>query len=220
MNYEVRYKPAFSCLFITLAPGESFVSEAGAMISMDTHLTMRTQFSGGFFRAVIRSVFGGETLFINTFKNEGQKPGQLVISQSVVGDIEAVHLRGKALCLQPGAFIACDPEVNLGIEWAGFKSWFLGEGLFRLKVSGQGVVFFGGYGGISQTYVTQELVVDNGHLIAYDPELSFNLGLPSGLVGSVTSGEGFVNRLRGQGTVYLQSRSIDGLVGFLRPKVF
>ena len=218
MDYDIRYKPAFSCLFVTLEPGERFVSEAGAMVSMDTHVTMRTQFSGGLWRAWIRALFGGESLFINTFTNEGQHPAQLVISQSIIGDIEAVALRGRSLCLQPGAFIACTRGITLGVEWAGFKSWFLKEGLFRLKVSGQGIVFLGGYGGITQTTVEQELVVDTGHLIAYDPTLSINLGLASGVLGSLTSGEGVVNRLRGRGQVYLQSRTIDGLVRFLRPR--
>jgi uncharacterized protein (AIM24 family) len=43
--------------------------------------------------------------------------------------------------------------------------------------------------------------------------------LANGLVGSFTSGEGFVNRLSGRGNIYLQSRSIGGLVGYLRSKV-
>jgi uncharacterized protein (AIM24 family) len=45
------------------------------------------------------------------------------------------------------------------------------------------------------------------------------IGMATGLIGSVTSGEGLVNRLSGQGTVYLQSRSVDGLVRYLRSKV-
>ena len=45
------------------------------------------------------------------------------------------------------------------------------------------------------------------------------LALAGGLVGSMTSGEGLVNRLSGQGEIYLQSRSIDGLVRFLRTKL-
>jgi uncharacterized protein (AIM24 family) len=45
------------------------------------------------------------------------------------------------------------------------------------------------------------------------------VGLAGGLIGSVTSGEGLINRLSGQGEIYLQSRSIDGLVRYLRPKL-
>jgi uncharacterized protein (AIM24 family) len=61
-------------------------------------------------------------------------------------------------------------------------------------------------------------VVDSGHLVAYEPGIKMSVGLAGGLLGSVTSGEGLVNRLTGQGEIYLQSRSVGGLVGYLRPK--
>ncbi|HEY9705717.1 MAG TPA: TIGR00266 family protein, partial [Allocoleopsis sp.] len=126
---------------------------------------------------------------------------------------------GKELCLQPGGYIAHTPNVNIALAWAGFKSWFSGEGLFKLKLSGNGRVFFGAYGGISEKYVDGEFVVDTSHLVAYPPNMTINVGLAGGLFGSMTSGEGFVMRLKGQGTIYLQSRSIDGLVKYLTPKV-
>jgi len=46
-----------------------------------------------------------------------------------------------------------------------------------------------------------------------------NVGLAGGLLGSMTSGEGFINRLTGTGEIYLQSRSISGLVSYLQPKL-
>ena len=101
---------------------------------------------------------------------------------------------------------------------AGFSSWFAGEGLFKLKLSGRGMAFFGAYGGVSEVMVKDQFVVDNGHLVAYEPGIKMNVQLSGGLMGSVTSGEGFVNRLEGSGKIYLQSRSVDGLVRFLRPK--
>jgi uncharacterized protein (TIGR00266 family) len=106
----------------------------------------------------------------------------------------------------------------MGVQWAGFSSFFAGEGLFKLKLSGQGRVFFGAYGGISQKQINGEFIVDSGHLVAYEPGIKMKLGLAGGLIGSMTSGEGLVNRLSGNGEIYLQSRSIGGLVGFLRPK--
>ncbi|MEM6445730.1 MAG: AIM24 family protein, partial [Cyanobacteria bacterium P01_D01_bin.123] len=46
-----------------------------------------------------------------------------------------------------------------------------------------------------------------------------NIGLAGGAVGSLTSGEGLVNRVKGRGIIYLQSRTVNGLAGFLRPKM-
>ena len=196
------------------------IAEAGAMTSMDGKLTIKTEFSGGFFPALMRSFFGGESLFVNQFTNNTSEPLQLVLTQSVIGDIERIDLRGgKEICFQPGAYIASTPEVKMGVQWAGLKSWFSGEGLFKLKLSGEGMVFFGAYGGLTKHRVSGDFIVDSGHLVAYDPNIKMNIQLAGGLVGSVTSGEGFVNRLTGTGDIYLQSRSISGLVSYLSPKV-
>lgn len=219
MKHEIRYKPAFAALFITLQPGDKVTAEAGAMTSMASKLTMKTQLSGGFVQALLKKFLGGESLFVNEFHNPTQEPLELVLSQATVGDIDAIALNGNEICFQPGAYIAHTPGVQMNVQWAGFSSWISGEGLFKLKLSGQGTVFFGGYGGLTQRRVDGEFVVDSGHLVAYDPGIKMKVKLSSGLVGSVTSGEGLVNHLSGQGRIFLQSRSTDGLVKFIRPKL-
>jgi uncharacterized protein (TIGR00266 family) len=219
VKYEIRYKPAFAAIFLTLNPGERITAEAGAMQSMSAALSMTTQFSGGLIPGLLKKFLGGESLFVNEFRNQTQVPLELVLSQAMLGDITMLELKGNSICFQPGAYIAHTAGVNMSVQWAGFSSWIAGEGLFKLKLSGTGLVFFGGYGGISERQVNREFIVDTGHLLAYEPGIKMNLGLPGGLVGSVTSGEGLINRLTGQGKIYLQSRSTDGLVRFLRSKV-
>jgi uncharacterized protein (TIGR00266 family) len=219
VKYEILYKPAFAAIFLTLNPGEQIIAEAGAMLSMAAKLSMTTQFSGGFIPALLKKFLGGESLFVNAFKNTSAQSMELVLSQSTIGDIVAIELKGNEICFQPGAYIAHTPGVHMGVQWAGFSSWLAGEGLFRLRLGGNGLVFFGGYGGVSQRRVDGEFIVDSGHLLAYEPNIKMNLKLAGGLVGSITSGEGLVNRLSGQGRIYLQSRSVGGLVRFVRPKL-
>ncbi len=219
MKYEIRYKPAFATLFVTLNSGERLTAEAGAMLSMAAALSMETQFSGGLIPGLLKKFFGGESLFVNEFRNRTQQPLELVLSQSLPGDLMVVELKGNSLCFQPGAYLAHTAGVQMSLQWAGFSSWLAGEGLFKLKVNGRGLVFFGGYGGISQRRVNQSFVVDSGHLLAYEPGIKMNLRLAGGLLGAVTSGEGVVNHLTGQGKIYMQSRSLSGLVRFLRSKV-
>lgn len=220
MQYEIRYKPSFSTLFVTLEPGQTITAEAGAMTGMDAKLSMKTEFSGGFFSGLIKKFFGGESLFVNHFINNTKEPLEVVLSQSIIGDIVAVKLeRGRQLNFQPGAYIASTDGVKLGVGWAGFASWFAREGLFKLKVEGPGLVFFGAYGGITEKEITREIIVDNGHLVAYEPGVKMSVSMAGGIVGSITSGEGFVNRIKGSGKIYLQSRSIDGIVKFLSPKI-
>lgn len=219
MQYEIRYKPAFAAIFVTLEPGESIIAEAGAMTSMDGRLSMKTELSGGLFSALLRKFFGGESLFVNVFKNKTSQPLTVSLTQGVIGDIDCIELTGNEMCFQPGAYIASSLKINLGVRWAGLASWVAGEGLFKLKVSGHGPVFFGAYGGLSQHTIAGEFIVDNSHLVAYSPNIKMSLGLSGGLMSSLTSGEGLVNRLKGNGVIYLQSRSMSSLVRFLRPKV-
>ena len=218
MKYEIRYKPAFACLFVTLDPGEQVTAEAGAMVSMDGGIAMKTEFSGGFLQALLRSFFGGESLFVNVYRNTSNKKQTVILTQSMIGDIHRIDLSQGPIWFQPGAYIAHTPGAQMGVRWAGFASWFAGEGLFKLEFTGKGRVFYGCYGGIMEKQIAGEYIVDNSHLVAYEPGITMNIRMSGGLMGSLTSGEGLVNRLKGRGKVYRQSRSVDGLVGFLRPK--
>ncbi len=187
---------------------------------MSGGITMETEFAGGFVAACLRKFLGGETLFVNRFSNRTRESMTLVLTQSIVGDIANITLRDDAICFQPGAYIAHIGDIRTGVHWAGLSSWLAGEGLFKLKLQGKGTVFFGAYGGIlKQTLSSEGLVVDSGHMVAYQPTVRMKIGMATGIFGSVTSGEGLVNRLSGEGIIYLQSRSIDGLVRFLKSKV-
>lgn len=219
MKYEIVDRPAFSTIFLILDPGEQITAEAGAMVSMNSDLSMTTELSGGLIPGLLKKFFGGESLFVNVFKNETKKPLELVLNQGMIGDIEEYILRGTTIYFQPGAYIANTPGVKMGVKWAGFSSWFAGEGLFKLQLTGNGTVFFGAYGGITSKEINGEFTVDNSHLVAYEPGIKMNIRLSGGLFGSVTSGEGLVNKLTGNGKIYLQSRSMSSLVGFLTPKV-
>ena len=71
------------------------------------------------------------------------------------------------------------------------------------------------YGGILEKEVQGEYVVDSGHLVAYEPTLELRLGMAGGIFSSFFSGEGLVLRIRGQGRIYLQSRSMQGLASWV-----
>ncbi|MGB0678408.1 MAG: TIGR00266 family protein [Polyangiales bacterium] len=215
MQSEIRFKPSFAAVFLTLRPGDRVVAEADAMASMGKSVQMKTRFNGGFFRALLRRFFGNESLFVNEFTcAEGQESAPLVLTQPTPGDIIELDLKGTSLFLQPGAFLACAATVTLGLGWAGFRSWFNGEGLFRLKVSGEGKVWVGAYGGISKRDVQGELKVDTGHLVAYEPTVRIQLALAGGIFSSFFGGEGFVSKMQGRGAIYIQSRSLDGLAAW------
>lgn len=215
MEVDIKHKPSFATLFVSLAAGESIIAEADAMASMDSEIVLSTRFNGGFFAALLKRIFGGESLFINEFKcPEQTTSANVVLTQPTPGDLTEIQLNGNAMFVQPGGFVACTPGVKLGLGWAGFASWFGGEGLFRLKVSGHGTVWVGAYGGIFEREIKDEYIVDTGHLVAYEPTVSLSVALSGGLFSSLFGGEGFVTRAKGPGKIYLQTRSMEGLVNW------
>ncbi len=215
MEFELQGKPSFAFLHVQLAPGESFVAESDAMASMSSDIDIKAKLNGGFFTALIRKYIGGESLFISVFKNNTKETKTLTLTQATPGDMFQKELKDQEYYLQPGSYICSTPEVKLSVKWAGFLSWIGGEGLFRLKVSGTGTVFFGAYGCLLEKEINGEFIVDTSHLVGYEPTMKLKQQLSGSLISSITSGEGFVTRVEGKGKIIIQTRSISGLVSWL-----
>jgi len=203
-------------MFVHLDAGDSIVAESDAMASMASNVDMSTRMNGGLLKAPLRKFFGRESFFVNEFScPTGDNDGaDMVLTQATPGDIQCLELAGTSMYMQPGAYLASEPAVQLGLGWAGFRSWFGREGLFRLKVSGNGRIWFGAYGGLYEHEVDGEYVVDTSHLVAYEPTLSMRVGLAGGVFSSFFGGEGFVSRLLGRGKIWMQTRSVDGLASW------
>lgn len=218
MEVEIRNKPSFANLHTVLNAGDSIIAEADAMASMSSSIELSTRWNGGVMRAVAKRFFGGESLFVNEFTTASS--GELVLTQAFPGDIECIELKGNSLYLQPGAFLACETGVTLGLGWAGISSFVGREGLFRLKVSGHGRVWFGAYGGIYTREIESEYVVDTGHLVGYEPTIGIRMGMAGGIFSSFFGGEGLVTRVTGPGRIYLQSRSMSGLAAWTNSHIW
>lgn len=219
MKANIKGGHAFSYVEVELAPGESIMTEPDAMSSMDASLDLTAHFNGGLIKGLLRKYLGGESLFISRFNNATSAPRSMTIVQSTPGEILCKELNGEVYFMQPGAFLACEESVKIGLGFAGFASWIAREGLFRIKVSGHGKVWFGAYGALLEKEVNGEYIVDTSHLVAYDPSLRLNLQLAGGLFSSFFGGEGLVTRVSGQGKIIIQTRSISSLTGWLNPKL-
>jgi uncharacterized protein (TIGR00266 family) len=219
MQFEIRQKPDFALARIQFdAPGEQMLVEASAMVAHDGGLTMETQMQGGLLGAAKRKLLGGESVFQNTFT--ATAPGQsLWVAPGADGDMEQVILNGGYdVMLQSGAFIASVPSVLLDTKWAGAKGFFSGNGLFLLRASGHGPLFFGTYGGIHAVDVGPNgYICDTGHIIGFTSGLQYNVRKLGGLKNLFLSGEGLVAEFRGQGRLWISTRNATGLAAFLQP---
>lgn len=220
MDFKLEGKPSFAYLHVDLAPGESFIAESDAMASMSADLDMKAKLNGGLFPGLLRKFLGKESLFINEFTNNSNEVRRVTLTQTTPGDMVEKKLNGDTYYLQPGAYICSEKGVKLSLEWAGIMSWIGGEGLFRLKVTGSGSVFFGAYGSLLEKEIQGEYIVDTSHLVAYEPGMKLKQQLSGNIISSITSGEGLVTRLEGTGKIYIQTRSLSGLSSWLNRHLF
>ncbi|MDJ0731186.1 MAG: TIGR00266 family protein [Crocosphaera sp.] len=219
MLFKVRCRPAFAALFVTLNPGEKITIKMGSLISMDGEVTVKTEFCGFWFSALLRKCFGGTDIFVDYLTNETATPVTVVLSQATIGDIERIDLSEGSLVLQPGVFLAYTKGVKIKNRWAGFGSWLAGEGLLKTKFQGKGRVFIAAYGGIIKKTIYQDLVMSQGHLLAYSSKTRPKYRKEDEKVNLIVSGLKSKNK-RTQGTlIYYQSRNLQGLINYLRSLV-
>jgi uncharacterized protein (TIGR00266 family) len=103
------------------------------------------------------------------------------------------------------------------VRFGGLRTLFGGEGLVLLECVGDGDVFVNSYGGITEVPVNGKFIVDTGHIVAFDATLDFRVRSIGGIKSFLFSGEGLVCEFSGRGTVYVQSRNLDALVGWITP---
>ncbi|MHC4509263.1 MAG: TIGR00266 family protein [Planctomycetota bacterium] len=219
MEHEVLYRPSYSLLKVRLQRGEAVSAEAGAMVSMSGSIEMQTAAKGGLFGALKRSVLGGESFFINTFK--AADPGEVTFAPTLAGDIRALELKGQTVYAQSGSYIASSPEIQVDTKWGGAKTFFSREGLFLLQISGTGDVFLSSYGAIHEVDLQpgQKYIVDTGHMVAFAEGVGYGVKRVGGLKSTLFSGEGLVCELTGPGKIMIQTRSADAFLSWLIPQI-
>ncbi|MEB3829271.1 TIGR00266 family protein [Phormidium sp. CCY1219] len=218
--FEIEHSPAYASLRLQLQPNQSVLIESGAMAAMDSGIQMKSRMQGGMMQGLGR-MMSGESLFISEFTAQG-KGGEIFVSPAVPGDIEHYSLQGNGLRIQSSGFLASSPTVAIETGFEGGRGFFSGEGLFLVRATGEGDLWFNSYGAIVEIPVSGEYVVDTGYIVAFEESLNYsveNIGGLSfrGLATGVFGGEGLVCRFQGTGRLWVQSRSLLGLLNFFQP---
>lgn len=211
LRYSIAGRPDFAFLTVHLPKGETLKVEASAMAGMDTHVEMKTKLRGGLGRFLT-----GESLFINEFTAAGG-PGEIQIAPGSPGDLDHVYLDGDAVFLQSSAFVAAAPGVEVESKWQGARGFFSGEGLFLIRCSGRGDLWFNTYGAIIEVPVDGDYVVDTGHVVAFTDGLQYQVTSIGGYKSLFFSGEGLVCRFRGNGRLWIQSRKLPAFARWVFP---
>ena len=214
MKADLVGNPDFGTVQFVLNSGDMVLTESGAMAAMDSDIQVETEMMGGMVPALMRKVLAGESLMAGkyTAKRDGTR---LMISPGIPGEVRHINLTSPIM-LTAGSFLACSGDVKLSTVFGGFRALFSGEGMFYLKATGSGDLWYNSYGAIVEVDLKDDLIVDTGHVVGWDDGVNWSIEGVGSLFSTLFSGEGLVIRFKPPGKVWLQTRSVGGLVNWLR----
>lgn len=223
IDFEIR-GAEMQFVELELDPGEAAIGEAGSMMFMDAGIGMDTVFgdgsaqTGGIFGKLLgagKRLVTGESLFTTVYTNQAQGKQRVAFAAPYPGKILPMNLRelGGTLLCQKDAFLAAARGVSLGIAFQQKLSvgFFGGEGFIMQKLEGDGMAFVHAGGTVVKRELApgQTLMVDTGCVVAYTPNVNFEIQYVGKIKTALFGGEGlFFAKLAGGakgGTVWLQS---------------
>jgi uncharacterized protein (TIGR00266 family) len=220
VDYEI-FGDDMQYVEIELDPQEAAVAEAGGMMYMEDGIEMETIFGdgsqqqGGFLSALMgagKRLLVGESLFMTVFQNHGTGKKRVAFGAPYPGKIIPVHLTevGGELITQKDAFLCAAKGVSIGIAFQKRLGvgLFGGEGFIMERLQGDGWAFIHAGGTLVQRNLGpgEILRVDTGCVVAYQPQVAFDIQYVGKIKSAFFGGEGmFFATLRGPGMVWLQS---------------
>lgn len=204
---------------IEINPGETFQSQAGAMVMMSGNMKMTSKMEGGFMSGLKRS-FSGSSFMLVKYNAEGGN-GTLSISGNAPGKILDLDVgKGCWLC-QKTAYLGSEESVKLDMAFQKKLGsiFFGGEGLVLQKLSGSGMAFIHACGDlhIIDLQPGQVLKISTSNAVAWEQSVKYDIA-SLGIKNALFSGEGlFVTTLTGPGRVVIQSMTLGDLAAALIP---
>lgn len=213
----------------TLDPGETVIAEPGGMMFMSPAITMQTVFGdpnkekSGFFdklKTAGKRLLTGESMFMSTFTNTGAGRQQIGFAAPYPGKIIPLNLAqlgGEIIC-QKDSFLCAAKGTQIGIAFQKKigVGLFGGEGFIMQRLTGDGIAVVHAGGTVMERDLApgEQLKIDTGCIVAFNPSISYDIQFVGGFKNTLFGGEGlFFAVLTGPGHVWLQSLPFSRLAG-------
>ncbi|MCC6547334.1 TIGR00266 family protein [Candidatus Sumerlaeota bacterium] len=229
--HEIEYKihgDDMQFAEIILDPGETVISEPGAMMflrdgmDMETKMGMGGDEQKGLFGKLLtagKRMVTGESLFLTHFTNKGSGKTSAGFAAPYPGKIIPINLEqyGTMLC-QKDSYLcsALGVDVNIAFTKRFGAGLFGGEGFILQKLSGDGLAFIHAGGTVHHFDLGpgESMRVDTGCIVAFQESVQYDIRFIGGMKSALFGGEGlFFALLTGPGRVFLQSLPFSRLAG-------
>ncbi len=235
-SHEVDYQiigQSIQIVEVELDPQETVVAEAGTMLYMEAGINFETRMGDGSNpdQGILGKILSagsrlltGESVFMTHFTHEGSGKARVAFAAPYPGTVIPIDLqqcnqqqiivqRDGFLCAAKGTKISITFNKRLG------STLFGGEGFILQKLEGDGMAFVHSGGTVIEKQLNNEtLRVDTSCIVAFEPQINYDIQRAGGLRSMIFGGEGiFLATLQGTGKVWLQSMPIRKLVRAIAP---
>jgi len=222
MKFEI-VGGSFPAVELELYKGESVYTQTCGMCWMENGITMDTNLKGGLLKTLGR-LFTQESVFMTTYTCQVQS-ARIGFAMQSFGSIEGFQISpGHSLICQKTALLVAESSVTSSVTFTKKISagLFGGEGFILQRLSGNGKVFIETVGAIVEKSLGygEELLVDTGHIVAFEETCKYEVKMVKGLRNIVYSGEGLtLIKVTGPGKVYLQTMTLEDVANSILPYI-
>lgn len=209
-RYEIFDSNSTTATIRIHIPAEETVKAIpGCMLATSPNIIIK-----GKMKRTLKAMVGPDSVRSQTFTAK-DSPGWVILAPGFYGSMTAVPIQDNEICVGDNAFLASIGEVeSTSVSQSAKKAMFSGHGMFVKKVKGTGVVFVCAVGSLMSMELAdgENVIVDNGHLVTWPRDITYDVEKASKKWGSSgLSGEGWVTRISGPGTINVQSRNAEAL---------
>ena len=223
MRSEIRHEETHPLLAVGLDRGEALTAEAGAMVTTAGGIEIEATRgeSSGMLSSLRRGTSSREAVRVVRFVAENGS-GQVTLAPPLPGDIVRTMIRDEPVfVVQSGSFLGAAETVTVDATADTDQPLRGDEGLSFLRLAGSGPAFLAGYGAVESRRLdrSDSVTVNTGNVVAFTGEVTYDLETVEGLKSNVFQDEAVISRFQGPGQVWIQTRSHEAYLAWLRPHV-
>ena len=237
--------PAFAHLEVELRPGQTIVSNGGALAYMREGVRRGELKLGGGALDFLKRAVAGQSMLQTTYTGLASGRRLVTFASPVPGDILRLELApGQSAVVSRESYLAGSPTVAVGgkLNWRGVFGVGQDEGIVLPKLTctpiekrggdpapAVGTAWLGSYGAFQRHELQpgESLLVDNGLFLACvrpagdtgDRPLYTVVKLGQSIMSSLLGGEGLGMRFDGPATVYTQSHNLNDLAAMVAARL-